>query len=83
MSSSQQPSQSSAERSINDTSAARLRLARLLPDTPADQLLASLEASSGSSAGELKVRGGRGERRKREKKEKGRESKNSIEICSL
>lgn len=62
------PSQASMaeEAAIDDASTARSRLARLLPDTPTDQLLASLHAASGSSAGELKVRGfgsGRGDER--------------------
>lgn len=57
-SSQQQPSQASAEAAaIDDASVARSKLARLLPDTPTDQLLASLVASSVSGAGELKVRG--------------------------
>ena len=61
----QHPSQMSdedeEEAAIDDASTARSKLARLLPDTPADQLLASLEAASSSSAGELKVRGEREE----------------------
>ena len=53
-----QPQQSADVQEAEDVAAisARLKLARLLPDTPADQLLASLEASSRSSAGELRVR---------------------------
>ena len=57
---SQQPSQASAEEAAFDDP--RSKLACLLPDTPADQLMASLDAASGSSAGELKVRGESGER---------------------
>lgn len=54
----QPSSQHQATTEADDASIARSKLARLLPDTPADQLLASLEAASSSSAGELKVRDG-------------------------
>jgi hypothetical protein len=70
-SSQQQPSQASAEAAaIDDASVARSKLARLLPDTPTDQLLASLVASSVSGAGELKVRGEEGGERRGRKRER-------------
>lgn len=49
--------QTQAPPTDDDGDDALAKLIRLLPDTPAEQLIASLDAASSSSAGELKVRG--------------------------
>jgi len=58
----QEPSPTQTQETEGDDALAKL--VDLLPSTPADQLVASLEAASSSSAGELKVRGGELDRKR-------------------